>query len=160
MCRSHASGTLVCMRRMRPLVAAMAAMAAMAGVAAMAATGASSAAAVPSAHATVTSIDGTLPTPDGRDRTYHVYVPAGLEPGAPVPLLVALHGGTGWGTQFERSSGLDELADRHGFVVVYPDGVGVGRNQSALRTWNGGSCYGPAARQDVDDVAFVRLLVV
>ena len=122
----------------------------------MVATGALS---VSGAAAAVGSTEGTLRTADGRDRTYHLYVPPNLEPGTPVPLLVALHGGTGWGTQFEQNSGFDQLADRYGFIVVYPDGVGVGRNGTALRTWNGGGCCGPAARQEVDDVGFIRQLV-
>lgn len=105
------------------------------------------------------SVEGTLRTTDGRDRTYHLYVPPNLDAAKPVPLLVALHGGTGWGTQFEQNSGFDRLADRHGFIVVYPDGIGIGRRGSALRTWNGGGCCGPAARQQVDDVGFVRQLV-
>ena len=86
-------------------------------------------------------------------------MPPNLEPGQPVPLLVALHGGTGSGTQFEQNSGFDQLADRYGFIVVYPDGVGIGRKGNALRTWNGGGCCGPAARQQVDDVGFIRQLV-
>src|SRR5262249_5428677 len=120
---------------------------------AVAATGALSATSVPlAAAAAVASTEGTLRTPNGPDRTYHLYVPPNVTPGAPVPLLVALHGGTGWGTQFEQNSGFDHLADQHGFIVVYPDGVGIGRNGTALRTWNGGDCCGPAARQQVDDV--------
>ena len=43
-----------------------------------------------------------------------MYVPPNLTPGARVPLLVAPHGGTGWGTQFEQNSGFDQLADRYG----------------------------------------------
>jgi polyhydroxybutyrate depolymerase len=117
-----------------------------------------SATSIPGAAA-VTSTDGMLRTPDGRDRTYHLYVPSNLTAGQRVPLLVALHGGTGWGTQFEQNSGFDQLADQHGFIVVYPDGIGIGRRGTALRTWNGGGCCGPAARQQVDDVRFVRLLV-
>src|SRR5215207_4788758 len=112
------------MRRVRSLLLAMA-------------TGALSATSVPSAAAAA-STEGTLRTPDGRDRTYQLYVPPNLTPGEPVPLLVALHGGTGWGTQFEHNSGFDQLADQRGFIVVYPDGVGVGRSGTALRTWNGG----------------------
>lgn len=108
---------------------------------------------------TGTRVDSTLVTPDGRTRTYRVYEPSGLPPNRPVPLLVALHGGTGWGTQFERNSGFDSLAQANGFIVVYPDGIGVGANAAALRTWNGGTCCGPAARQSVDDVGFVRLLL-
>lgn len=135
------------MRRVRPFLAAVLA------------TGALGAATVSSADAASSSTTGTIRTPDGRERTYHLYVPPNLAPGKAAPLLVALHGGTGWGTQFEQSSGFDQLADRYGFLVVYPDGIGVGRRDAALRTWNGGGCCGPAARQQVDDVAFIRQLV-
>jgi polyhydroxybutyrate depolymerase len=112
-----------------------------------------------SAPATGTTTDLTIRTADGRDRTARVYVPAGLRTDRPAPLLVALHGGTGWGTQFERTSGYDALADEHGFIVVYPDGIGIGPGGDQLRTWNGGVCCGPAVRQNVDDVAFSRQLV-
>jgi polyhydroxybutyrate depolymerase len=123
------------------------------------ATGTLSIVGMANASAAFASTEGTVRTPDGRDRTYHLHVPVNVPPSARVPLLVALHGGTGWGAQFEQNSGFDELADRYGFIVVYPDGVGIGRSGAALRTWNGGDCCGPAARQQVDDVRFIRLLV-
>ena len=104
------------------------------------------------------TIDAATVTADGRTRTSHLYVPTTLPAGEPVPLLVALHGGTGWGRQFQRSSGFDGIAEANGFLVVFPDGVGVGPTET-LRTWNGGICCGPAARDDVDDVAFVAQLV-
>ncbi len=103
-------------------------------------------------------LDVAVATPDGRTRTAHLYVPASL-PAEPVPLLVALHGGTGWGTQFEQTSGYDGLAEANGFLVVYPDGVGSGPNEERFRTWNGGVCCGAAAAGEVDDVAFLRQLV-
>jgi len=111
------------------------------------------------ADATGVTHDLTVHTADGRDRTAHLYVPASLSENQRVPLLVALHGGTGWGKQFEFTSGYDRLADQHGFLVVYPDGIGAGPNADALRTWNGGVCCGRAAREGVDDVAFLRQLV-
>jgi len=104
-------------------------------------------------------VDGAIPTADGRTRHYRLYVPASLASGAPVPLLVALHGGTGSSGQFAANSGFDGLAEANGFLVVYPDGVGIGPDGSGLQTWNGGSCCGPAVRQDVDDVGFVRQLI-
>jgi polyhydroxybutyrate depolymerase len=87
-----------------------------------------------------------------------VYVPSVL-PDGPVPLLLAFHGGTGWGAQFERNSGFDELAESNGFLVVYPDGIGGGDDESTNRTWNGGRCCGAAARNNVDDVACVNQLL-
>ncbi len=113
---------------------------------------------LPAVPAVGGSTDDSIVTPDGRTRTYHVYVPSQL-PAGPVPLLLAFHGGTGWGKQFERSSGFDDLAEANGFIVVYPDGVGNGADESNLRTWNGGGCCGAAARNDVDDVGFVNQLL-
>lgn len=108
--------------------------------------------------ATGSKIDDSIVTPDGRTRTYRVYVPSAL-PIGPAPLLLAFHGGTGWGAQFEKNSGFDELAEANGFIVVYPDGVGSGAAETTNRTWNGGNCCGAAARNDVDDVAFVDHLL-
>lgn len=85
------------------------------------------------------------------DRTYRTYRPAAL-PDRAVPLVVVLHGGAGSGRQAERAYGWNAEADRGGFVVAYPDGV--------RRTWNAGpGCCGAAARDRVDDVGFLRLLV-
>ena len=108
-----------------------------------------------------TPLDGTITTPDGRLRSYHVYVPASLPKDRPVPLLVALHGGFGSGTQFETNSGYDGLAEANGFIVVYPDGTEIG-GASVLargRVWNGGRCCGPAVTAHVDDVGFVSMLI-
>lgn len=103
-------------------------------------------------------LDGSMVTPDGRTRTWHLYVPTTWPADEPVPLLVGLHGGTGWGDQFRRSSGFDGIAEANGFLAVFPDGVGVGPTET-LRTWNGGVCCGPAARDNVDDVTFISLLI-
>jgi polyhydroxybutyrate depolymerase len=113
------------------------------------------------AAATARSVAASMTTTDGRTRTYRIYVPRSLPRHSPVPLLVALHGGFGSGMQFEENSGFDALADVHHFIVVYPDGTPI-RSQGALanaRVWNGGRCCGPAARQQVDDVGFIRQLI-
>jgi polyhydroxybutyrate depolymerase len=86
----------------------------------------------------------------GHERTYHIHRPAGLGSGA--PLVIVLHGGFGTGRQAQKSYHWDEEADRHGFVVAYPDGHG--------RSWNaGGLCCGPARRDGYDDVAFLTALM-
>ena len=103
--------------------------------------------------------DGTIHTPDGRDRTYHLYVPTSLPKGEPAPLLLALHGGIGWGLQYAKNSGFDALAEANGFIVVFPDGVGPAIKDDALRTWNAGACCGAAVKEDVDDVTFLSMLI-
>lgn len=87
----------------------------------------------------------------GRDRSYRLFRPGAIEPGTPAPLVVVLHGGYGSAGQAEQAYGWDELADRHGFLVAYADGVG--------RSWNAGWCCGPAHLHDVDDVGFVGELI-
>ncbi|MCB2225027.1 MAG: polyhydroxybutyrate depolymerase [Actinobacteria bacterium] len=104
-------------------------------------------------------VEGAMATPDGRERTYRLYVPPGLAEGEAVPLLVALHGGTGSGAQFAENSGFDAVADREGFIVVYPDGTPIAGTRALV--WNGGACCGPAREdlQDVDDVGFLSALI-
>lgn len=91
---------------------------------------------------------------DGQSRSFRVHVPPGYDGSAPVPIVFVFHGGGGSGEQIElRSSGMNEVADREGFIAVYADGTG------AIRTWNAGGCCGGAVRDDVDDVGFVRALL-
>jgi len=88
----------------------------------------------------------------GTTRTYVVHVPPRVSEGRPLPLVLAFHGGGGSAPGFKAYAGLDALADREGFLVVYPDGSGrLGRR---LLTWNAGGCCGYAAAQNVDDVGF------
>ena len=90
------------------------------------------------------------PVPSAPGRTYLTYRPATA--GKDAPLVVVLHGAAGSGRQAQESYGWDAAADKGGFVVVYPDGVN--------RTWNAGpGCCGVAARDNVDDVAFITRLV-
>lgn len=105
-----------------------------------------------------TVIESSVSVPDGTQRTFRLYLPSTLGTDE-VPLLVALHGGIGWGAQFAATSGFDRLAEEHGFIVVYPDGTPLGSSNS--RVWNGGNCCGTAQqdRRDVDDVGFIATLI-
>ena len=47
------------------------------------------------------------------------YVPAGLE--GPAPLVVVLHGCTQDAAVYDHGSGWSTLADRHGFVLLFPE---------------------------------------
>lgn len=88
---------------------------------------------------------------DGRPRTYWVHRPAGLGTVNAVPLVVMLHGGFGTGAQAEKSYGWDAMADAHGFVVAYPDGIS--------NAWNAGTCCGLPQRTNVDDVGFIGAVI-
>ncbi|MAW59538.1 MAG: phospholipase [Planctomycetes bacterium] len=97
----------------------------------------------------------------GMARWYRVHTPPQFDPQTPTPVVLAFHGGGGNAVQFMNQSGLNAAADRHGFVVVYPEGTGKlgGKPWFRLQTWNAGSCCGYASEQNIDDVGFVRDLL-
>ena len=91
----------------------------------------------------------------GRLRSYCVHVPPGHDPGTPAAVVIVLHGATMTGPLMAWFTGLAQKADQAGFLAVYPDGTG--RRFSYF--WNAGQCCGPAARDRVDDVAFIRAVL-
>ena len=98
----------------------------------------------------------------GQTRTYYLYVPASVaaNPNTPVPLVVALHGGMGSGSQLANTSQLNPEADKHGFVVAYPDGLLLPTAKGTnVRTWNAGGCCNPAMSKGVDDVGYVASVI-
>jgi polyhydroxybutyrate depolymerase len=92
----------------------------------------------------------------GVRRSYYVHVPAGDDGTAPLPVVVALHGAFSTARNFERESGFSLLADREGFLVVYPQGIGLG---DFFRHWNSGHCCGKARKMNLDDVGFALAAV-
>ncbi len=100
---------------------------------------------------------------DGETRSFIVYKPSSATTSQAPPLMIVLHGGLGNGAAMERTSGMDNVADKEGFIVVYPNGTGpryaMRRQVKNRRTWNAGSCCGPAVRFNVDDVAFISNLI-
>ncbi|MCW6003992.1 polyhydroxybutyrate depolymerase [Micromonospora sp. CPCC 205371] len=82
----------------------------------------------------------------GVERTYEVHAPASYRPQAAVPLVIALHGRPSSAAQLRRTTGLDAVADREGFLIAYPNGID-GR-------WNALGCCG-----ETDDVGFLRAVV-
>jgi polyhydroxybutyrate depolymerase len=90
----------------------------------------------------------------GRSRTYITHMPAAS--GA-LPVMIAYHGGGGEAQGFKSYAGLDALADREHFIVVYPNGTGPLPNR--LLTFNGGGCCGFARERNIDDVGFTIALL-
>ena len=83
----------------------------------------------------------------GTSRSYTIYAPSKRSKPA---LVVVLHGWKGNSVGMERRTNrtFDSLADRDGFVVVYPDALGG--------QWNAGH---PWEADDKDDVGFLSALI-
>ncbi|WP_288392875.1 alpha/beta fold hydrolase [uncultured Herbaspirillum sp.] len=76
--------------------------------------------------------------------------------GEPRPLIIALHASGSSGSLMARATGLTEIAEAAGYMIVYPNGTGLAID---ARTWNSGGCCGYAQMHKVDDVAFLRALI-
>jgi len=96
--------------------------------------------------------DGTLKH-DARERTYLLHIPPQYDGTRPLPMVMFFHGGMGTAKHGAASYGWNEKADKEGFFVVYPNGTGP------VQTWNVMHGCGPAFRNNVDDVGFVKALV-
>ncbi|UCH40092.1 MAG: PHB depolymerase family esterase [Gammaproteobacteria bacterium] len=58
--------------------------------------------------------------PGSRTRRYLLHVPGGKAATRPRPLVMVLHGCRQDNHDIEQISGFNQLADKHGFLVVYP----------------------------------------
>ena len=56
----------------------------------------------------------------GRTRGYVLYVPPSYDSTKPTPLVISIHGAALWGAAQREVSQWDRIADREGFIVVYP----------------------------------------
>ena len=85
---------------------------------------------------------------NGDTRRYYVHLPPGWRRDHPAPLVLVFHAGGGRARDIAPHTGFSRIADREGFVVVYPQGL-RGR-------WNDGRGFATATH---DDVGFVRALL-
>jgi len=89
-------------------------------------------------------------------RSYRVHVPRGYDPSRSTPLVVVLHGAFSTAKEMEKHSGFSHLADREGFIVLYPNGITL---FGLLQHWNAGHCCGKAAADGVDDVGYLEAAI-
>jgi polyhydroxybutyrate depolymerase len=90
------------------------------------------------------------------NRNYLVHVPRGYGEDKTYPLVVMLHSAFSAAAQAEKWSKLSDLADREGFVVAYPNGIGL---FGWLQHWNAGYCCGLASMGAVADVKFISYVI-
>lgn len=84
----------------------------------------------------------------GLGRSYTVHLHPKIDK---APLIIGLHGGWGDGEVFAKQSGLPERARAAGYSTVFPDGH--------LKAWNAGRCCALPARNNIDDVGFIKAVV-
>jgi polyhydroxybutyrate depolymerase len=98
-----------------------------------------------------TSADGALYS-GGLVRIYRLHVPRGYLPTHRTPLVLNFHGHGSAAWKQEALSGFSGLADKQGFLVVYPQGVVGPDHQTGWAT-------GPRKDPTVNDVGFVSNLI-
>lgn len=88
-----------------------------------------------------------------RGRSYIVYVPPNYDASRPTPVVFVLHGRPSTAQAMAAISDMNAVAARHGFIVVYPQGLN--------NEWN--AIYDIEHRRTVapqNDIAFLETLVV
>lgn len=99
----------------------------------------------------------------GTTRNYVAHLP----PGAPsrAPVVIVLHGTGGSGANAMQQGRWVAASQRHGFIVLAPDGSLQHPNRRPSlrenpRTWNAGPATGSwAAQANIDDIGFLRALI-
>ncbi len=86
----------------------------------------------------------------GTTRNYYLHVPSSYQAGKPMPLVLAFHGGRGRGDRLAVNTRLNDVANREGFIVAYPNGVNS--------QWNDGR-NAEGSNTSIDDVGFVSALI-
>ncbi len=90
----------------------------------------------------------------GVERIYGLYTPQDVSRSRPAPRVIVLQGGGGSSREviYSTRGRFDELAERDGFLVLYPDAVG--------RIWDtGGGEISNSLRSRQDDDGFIRAAI-
>lgn len=89
---------------------------------------------------------------DDIERSYILQIPASYDPEQPAPLVVALHWASGTGVEMQAGTGYGALAEEHGAIVLYPDGIDNYWNVLHAEDLHPSETF-------VDDAGFMRALI-
>jgi len=91
----------------------------------------------------------------GLERSYYLHLPPGYTAASRLPAVFVLHGGgSADGDEVAARTGYNRVADREGFIVVYPNRVDARWNDGRGKTFR-------KARDntDIDDVGYIATLI-
>jgi polyhydroxybutyrate depolymerase len=92
---------------------------------------------------------------DGHKRSYYVHLPEAYRSKKSLPVVFALHGGgKADGDELAERTGYNDLADREGFIAVYPNGIDSQWNDGRGKTF-----YKAKDNAKVDDVGFISKVI-
>lgn len=105
-------------------------------------------------------------TVDGKTRRYWLYVPASLEGSENVPVVFSLHGRYGKDKPTDEGKPVfTSLANKEGFIVVYPQGRDAGSDQDKAdypgdwyNSFGGGTGWEATGKENAD-TKFIKALV-
>ncbi|MBF0501691.1 MAG: hypothetical protein HQM09_16245 [Candidatus Riflebacteria bacterium] len=97
-----------------------------------------------------------IPVPNQSNRTFTLFIPSKYSSSSVYPLVFFCHGGGGTGQNAMNHYGWQTVAEREGFIMVYPDGSTDGQSK---RTWNAGHGCGYAWEKRIDDIGFLSFLI-
>lgn len=105
-------------------------------------------------------------TVDGKTRRYWLYVPASLEGSENVPVVFSLHGRYGKDKPTDEGKPVfTSLANKEGFIVVYPQGRDAGSDQDKAdypgdwyNSFGGGTGWEATGKENAD-TRFIKALV-
>lgn len=95
----------------------------------------------------------------GRSRSWIVYAPPEYDPTQPSPVVVLLHGRPSNGGGMAAMTGMNEVARRNNFIVVYPDGIDNEWNAQFDLSARDISLGGRRSTLPQDDVGFLKTLM-
>ena len=90
---------------------------------------------------------------EGLERSFLIYVPKNIKENA--PLVVAIHGYTSSAKTLMGYSGINQIADKEGFLVAYPQGTKDSRDNNFFNVG-----YEFHSDSKVNDVNFIREIVL
>jgi|APHig6443717497_1056834.scaffolds.fasta_scaffold33475_2 polyhydroxybutyrate depolymerase len=94
---------------------------------------------------------------DSLKRTFNIHIPASFDKTVQLPLVIALHGrgANGASMIFLTHKGFNKLADKDGFIMVYPDGIELNWNDGRMDEEAKDRAHG----ENIDDVGFISALI-